>query len=167
MAHTLNEIEHWSAEKSRTLYGIDNWGAGYFDVNSRGHIVVRPAGPGGAEVDLYDLVQSVRERGINAPVLFRFNEILRHRIRTLYTAFQSAIKEYNYAGCYLPAYPIKVNQQRPIVDVISQAGSEIAMGLEVGSKPELIAVLGLKTHPQALLLCNGYKDRSYIELALM
>lgn len=167
MAHNLNEIEHWSIEKSRTLYGIDNWGAGYFDINNQGHIVVRPSGPAGPAVDLYDLVQAVRERGINAPVLFRFNEILRHRIRVMYGAFQAAIKEYSYSGSYLPAYPIKVNQQRPIVDVISEAVNDLTMGLEVGSKPELIAVLGLRTNPSALLLCNGYKDKSYIELALM
>ncbi len=164
---THNEIEHWNIDKSRSLYGIDNWGAGYFDVNEKGHIVVRPANNTGPSIDLYDLVQAMRERGIHTPLLLRFNEILRHRIHTLYAAFQSAIKEYSYTASYFPAYPIKVNQQRPILDVISSVGNVGPMGLEVGSKPELIAVLGLKVREDSLLLCNGYKDQSYIELALM
>lgn len=163
----MKEIDHWSIEKSRTLYGVENWGAGYFDVNSQGHIVVKPNGPDGPAVDLFDLVTAVREREIEPPVLFRFNGIVRHRIRTIYDAFQSAIKEFGYEGNYYPAYPIKVNQQRPIVDVIREAGHEFTMGLEVGSKPELIAVLGQQDDASALLLCNGYKDISYIEFALM
>ena len=154
----MNDIDRWSTQKSRSLYGIDNWGADYFSINESGNIVVTPNGPDGPAVDLHELVQSVHERRIELPLLFRFNGILRHRIRTIYSAFQSAIEEHNYQGRYLPAYPIKVNQQRHIVDVIRQVGQEFSMGLEVGSKPELLAVLALHDNPEALLLCNGYKD---------
>ncbi|MBP9837740.1 MAG: arginine decarboxylase, partial [Proteobacteria bacterium] len=163
----MNEINRWSIEKSRNLYGIDNWGGDYFGINAEGHISVTPKGPNGPAVDLYNLVQAINERQIELPVLFRFNDIIRHRIKTIYSAFQSAIEEHNYKGSYLPAYPIKVNQQRHIVDVIRECGKQFSLGLEVGSKPELLAVLALHDNPNALLLCNGYKDHDYIELAMM
>ncbi len=163
----MNDIDRWTIDKSKQLYGIDNWGADYFGVNDAGHIAVSPDGAEGPKVSLYNLVQAVHERAIELPVLFRFNGILRHRIRTMHKAFQNAIEEHSYEGKYLPAYPIKVNQQRHIVDVIREVGREIGLGLEVGSKPELIAVLALHDNPEALLLCNGYKDVEYIELALM
>lgn len=161
------EIEHWDINKSKSLYGIENWGAGYFSINEEGNIVVTPDGPDGCRVDLHKLVEEVSARGIQLPVLFRFNGILRHRIRSIYRAFQDAITKYEYGGSYVPAYPIKVNQQKHIVDVVRLAGDEFTMALEVGSKPELIAVLGLNDNSEAPLLCNGYKDESYIELALM
>ncbi|MCC6220812.1 MAG: biosynthetic arginine decarboxylase [Deltaproteobacteria bacterium] len=163
----MNDIETWNIAKSKALYGIENWGAGYFDVNSSGHVTVAPDGINGPKVDLYELINSVIERDISPPVLLRFNGILRHRVRTLYAAFQNAIKEHNYNGSYMPAFPIKVNQQKPVVDVLRQAGKEFSMGLEVGSKPELIAVLAIHDNPDALLICNGYKDSEYIELALI
>ena len=163
----MSEMENWSVLKSKELYGLDRWGAGYFSVNEQGHTVVTPEGPDGPSVDLFQLIESVRERGIELPVLFRFNGILRHRVRSIYKAFQNAIDEYEYSGKYFPAYPIKVNQQRHIVDELRKAGENLSLGLEVGSKPELIAVLALHQNPGALLLCNGYKDNDYIELALM
>jgi len=163
----MNDIDRWTIEKSKQLYGIDNWGSDYFGINELGHVTVSPNGNGGPTVDLYNLVQAVHERKIELPVLFRFNGILRHRIRKIYKAFQDAIEEHSYEGHYFPAYPIKVNQQRHIVDVIRDVGRDVALGLEVGSKPELLAVLALHDNPEALLLCNGYKDVEYIELALM
>lgn len=163
----MNEIAHWSIQQSKNLYGIENWGAGYFDFNDQGHVSITPEGPDGAKIDLHDLILAVQERDIELPVLFRFNGILRHRVRTIHKAFTNAIKEFNYQGCYRPTYPIKVNQMKQVVDVVRTASDEIPMGLEVGSKPELIAVLGMQTDPDSLLLCNGYKDSSYIELALM
>ena len=105
-----------------------------------------------------DKVNEVIARDIELPVLFRFNGILRHRLKSLHRAFELAISEQNYGGHYYPAFPIKVNQQRHVVDVLRQAGKTIPLGLEVGSKPELIAVLGIHDTPNALLLCNGYKD---------
>ncbi|MCC6954521.1 MAG: biosynthetic arginine decarboxylase [Deltaproteobacteria bacterium] len=153
--------------KSSALYGIENWGGEYFGINSAGHVTVSPNGANGPKLDLYELSRAVEARGIEIPVLFRFNGILRHRVKTIYQAFQSAISEHNYKGQYFPAFPIKVNQQRHVVDVLREAGREVNLGLEVGSKPELIAVLALHDAPNSLLLCNGYKDREYIELALM
>lgn len=164
---SLSEIPHWTVQNSKSLYNIENWGAGYFDINSKGNISVAPDGPEGANIDLHELVEAVKERDIELPVLFRFNGILRHRVKTIYGAFQNAIKEYEYAGSYRPTYPIKVNQMRQVVDVIRTASTEFDMGLEVGSKPELMAVLGVESKPGSLLLCNGYKDENYIELALM
>lgn len=163
----MDEIEHWDIEKSKALYGIDHWGAGYFSINEAGNITVAPDGPEGCKVDLQKLVDEVSARGIKQPVLFRFNGILRHRIRTIYQAFEDAIKNYEYRASYIPAFPIKVNQQRHIVEVVRLSGDKFTMALEVGSKPELIAVLGLNDQAEAPLLCNGYKDEGYVELALM
>lgn len=159
-------MENWSTEKSVDLYGIHNWGDGYFHVNQKGHVIVRPT-RNGKEIDLFEFVKSLVQRGIEVPLLIRFDGILRDRVRRIQTAFDSAIKEFNYQASYKAAYPIKVNQQRHVVDIIRQAGRENQLGLEVGSKPELIAVLAMHDTPGALLLCNGYKDGEYIELALM
>lgn len=163
----MADIQKWTTQKSVELYGINNWGGDYFGANDLGHITISPDGLGGPTVDLFDLVQAVKERDIELPVLFRFNGILRHRVRRIHQAFQDAIKQYEYQGSFFPAFPIKVNQQRHVVDVLRTAGAEFKMGLEVGSKPELIAVLAIHDTPDALLLCNGYKDADYIELALM
>ena len=183
---TTKDIESWSIQKSASLYGLENWGSEYFGINSKGNITVRPSGQpvagngvtgtspiispdgvGAEGVDLYELVQACKHREIELPVLFRFNGILRHRVKTMYDAFKNAIEEHNYKGKYIPAYPIKVNQQRQIVDILKEAGQDINLGLEVGSKPELISILAIHDNPEALILCNGYKDREYIELALM
>ncbi len=163
----MTELDPWTTAKSEQLYGLPHWGAGYFSVNERGHIAVWPDGPQGTTIDLDHLIDSARERDIKLPILFRFNGILRHRVRSICSAFESAVKEYGYKGRYCPVYPIKVNQQRQVVDVITEAGRPFAMGLEVGSKPELMAVLAIQDNPDALLICNGYKDRRYVELALM
>jgi arginine decarboxylase len=148
------------------LFFIKRWGAGYFDTNEKGNIVVKPnrQNAGG---DLYELIQSVIAQGIEAPILVRFNGIIRDRIQHLNTAFQAAIKKYHYRGAYQMVYPIKANPQRHVVDIIQQSGQEFGLGLEVGSKPELIAVLSMECQPNMLMLCNGYKDREYILLALM
>lgn len=163
----MSDEVSWTTEDSAQVYALSNWGEPYFRVNALGHVEVTPKGAQGPAVDLYNLVQAVTERGIRTPLLLRFNDILRDRVKTIHQAFANSIKEYNYQGTYLPAYPIKVNQQRHVVEVLRQAGTEVSMGLEVGSKPELIAVLAIHEHPGALLLCNGYKDREYIELALL
>ncbi|MDO9693775.1 MAG: biosynthetic arginine decarboxylase [Candidatus Latescibacteria bacterium] len=157
----------WTTAKSEELYGFPHWGAGYFHINERGHVTVTPDGPQGPSVDLAELVESARQRNIELPLLFRFNGILRHRVRAIGAAFHAAIAEYDFQGKYCPIFPIKVNQVRHVVDVINEAGRPFNMGLEVGSKPELMAVLAIQDNPEALLVCNGYKDRRYIELALM
>lgn len=147
-------------------YWIQAWGQPYFKINEEGHVVIKPS-LNGPEGDLYELVTSLVQRGIEAPILIRFDGIIRDRIRHLQTAFNSAIKEFDYKNTYRTAYPIKVNPQYHIVDLIEKVGKNDQLGLEVGSKPELIAVLTFNGNMESLLLCNGYKDAHYIELALL
>jgi arginine decarboxylase len=148
------------------LYGIEGWGEGYFSINSEGHVVVKPnrQGRGG---DLFELMHTLVQQGIDAPILVRFNGIVRDRVDMLNAAFQAAIHEYKYRNTYQMVFPIKVNPQRHVVAAVLQAGSKHRIGLEVGSKPELIAALPLESTAEAFLLCNGYKDAEYISLALM
>ena len=157
----------WSIAKSEHLYGFEYWGAGYFGVNPRGNVCIRPEGPGGPEFDLNELVEAARQRDIRLPILFRFSGILRHRLHSLHRAFTAAMTEYDYTGAYRPVYPIKVNQQRHVVTELIRAGQDLSLGLEVGSKPELVAALALPDNQNSLLVCNGYKDRQYLELAMM
>jgi arginine decarboxylase len=159
-------MEIWNSSKSSALYGIENWGEGYFAINSAGNVVVRP-NRGEAEIDISVLVESLVQRGVHVPVLLRFDGIIRDRVQRISQAFAKAIEESGYAGKYRGVFPIKVNQQRHVVDCVRLAGRESQLGLEVGSKPELIAVLAMHDTPDALLLCNGYKDKEYIELALL
>jgi len=162
----MSAMEPWTTARSAELYGLPHWGAGYFQINDHGHLAVTPDPDQPGSVDLHQLVEAVRERDIKLPVLLRFNGILRHRVRAIHRAFVGAMEEYGYQGSYNPVYPIKVNQQRQVVSVIAEAGREFGLGLEVGSKPELVAVLAIHDAPGALLVCNGYKDRQYIRLAL-
>ncbi len=148
------------------VYSIRSWGAPYFDVNPRGDVSVRLQ-PKSKSGDLYELVQSLVKRGIEAPILIRFDDILRDRVRCIQRAFDAAINEFRYDNTFRLAYPIKVNQQRTVVNIIQATGKDRLLGLEVGSKPELIAVLSMHDTPGALLLCNGYKDAAYIEIALL
>lgn len=148
------------------LYSIRRWGARYFEVNNQGNVAVRLK-PKGKFGDLYELVDSLVKRGIEAPILLRFDDILNDRIRSIQRAFDAAISEFSYDNTYRLAYPIKVNQQRTVVSAIQAIGYDRMLGLEVGSKPELIAVLSMHDAPNALLLCNGYKDAEYIEIALL
>jgi arginine decarboxylase len=157
----------WAIAKSEHLYGFEYWGAGYFGVNPKGNVCIRPEGPEGPELDLNELVEAALDRDIRLPILFRFSGILRHRLRTLHRAFTAAMAEYDYQGAYRPVYPIKVNQQRHVVTELIRAGKDLSLGLEVGSKPELVAALALPDNQDALLICNGYKDRQYLELAMM
>ncbi len=148
------------------IYLIKKWGENYFDINELGHVCVKTdrKGEGG---DLYTLVKSLVEQGIEPPILIRFNGIIRDRINLIDTAFKSAIKEFNYRNQHRMVFPVKVNPQRHVVETVQQAGQSYQMGTEVGSKPELIAILALDPNPETLLLCNGYKDAEYISLALM
>ena len=158
----------WSIESARELYNIDGWGAGYFDINERGHVVVRPDRdrPDRA-LDLFDLARDLEEQGVALPVLLRFSDILQSRIESLSERFESAIKEFEYQGGYTSVYPIKVNQQRHVVEEIVQFGKPHGVGLECGSKPELQAVLALSESTDHIIVCNGYKDEEFMRLALM
>lgn len=173
MTHTFPPLEKpgsiknsWNPARNNELYWIQGWGEQYFDINEKGHVIVRPD-RNGLAFDLYEQVRSLVQRGIEPPILLRFDGIIRDRIRRLSSAFDSAIAEFHYKNQYQPAFPIKVNQQKHVVEVIRKAGRDCLLGLEVGSKPELVAVLSIHNTDGALLLCNGYKDAEYIELALL
>jgi arginine decarboxylase len=157
----------WTVDEAREHYNIKGWGAGFFDINSKGHIVVRPDSKSAHHIDLKELVDDIQAKGYSLPVLIRFSDILKASIANLAHSFQDAINEYGYKGTYNGVYPIKVNQQRQVVEEIVKFGQPFNIGLEAGSKPELHAILAILDNPEALLVCNGYKDESFIRLALM
>jgi arginine decarboxylase len=167
MAATASLTSRWTPADSVDLYNIGGWGNNYFSVNSQGHVVVHPGGPGTQAIDLKELVDEVRERGIGLPLLIRFSEIIKARVVELNEAFARAIDEYGYKGSYRGVYPIKVNQNRYLVERLVQYGRPYHFGLEAGSKPELLAVMALLEDEQALIVCNGYKDEEYVETALL
>ncbi len=157
---------YFKTSKKDDMYWIQNWGEDYFYINEQGHVVIRPE-KNEHSLNLYELVKSFVQRGIDPPILFRFDGIIRHKVEQIYSCFEDAIKQYEYTNTYQLAYPVKVNQQRHLVDIIRNASSKHQLNLEVGSKPELLAVLTIHNAENALLLCNGYKDAEYIELALL
>jgi arginine decarboxylase len=163
----LTEPEVWSVERAAELYNVAGWSNDYFSINARGHVAVHPGGPGSHAIDLKELVDEVVERGIAPPLLFRFSEIIEARVVELNEAFQAAIAEYGYRGSYRGVYPIKVNQDRYLVERLVGYGRPYHFGLEAGSKPELLAVMAMVEDPEALIVCNGYKDSEYVETALL
>ncbi len=161
------ELRAWTIKDSLELYNVNGWGRGFFSINEAGNVEVTPGGPGSTPIDLKELVDDLIERGINMPVLIRFSDILKTRVEQLCGAFQQAIAENDYKGAYRGVYPIKVNQQRHIVEELVAYGRPFNLGIEAGSKPELLVALALQENPEALILCNGYKDRGFIETALL
>jgi arginine decarboxylase len=159
----MNDMS-WTAAQARDLYNVQYWGEGYFDVGANGHLLVKPTRNGTA-IDLYELTRSLPQQGLALPVLLRFTGILQDRVDALTGAFGDVIRELGYGGRYTAVYPIKVNQQKDVVDAIVRHGGE-RVGLEAGSKPELAAVLGL-ARTGAVVVCNGYKDRAYLRRALI
>src|SRR5687767_12866994 len=160
--------EPWTIASARTLYNIEGWGIGYFDINEEGHVVVRPDRERSErELDLFELANDLEAQGVGLPLLLRFSDILRSRIESLNERFTKAREEFGYEGGYTTVYPIKVNQQRHVVEEIVEFGKTAGVGLECGSKPELQAVLGLAEHTDHLIVCNGYKDEEFMRLALM
>jgi arginine decarboxylase len=167
-AETPQIVPSWSIDAARALYNIEGWGAGFFDINDAGHVIVRPDRDRPERVlDLFEIARDLEEQGVTLPVLLRFSDILRSRIEQLTRRFQEAQQEFGYTGGYTTVYPIKVNQQRHVVEEIVDFGKEFGVGLECGSKPELQAVLGLAEHTDHLIVCNGYKDEEFMRLALM
>ena len=163
-----NGAPPWSVDDSRELYHVEAWGKGYFSVNDAGHVVVRPDQKPGREIDLYDVVQGLKARELTTPVVVRFSGILAHRLRHLHDAFAQAIAENDYRNGYSAVFPIKVNQQRLVVEEVYRYGREFGFGLEVGSKPELLAVMAMtEGSSDRLIVCNGFKDDSYIETAVL
>jgi arginine decarboxylase len=157
----------WTPADSLDLYNIRGWGNNYFSVDGHGHMVVHPGGHGSPAIDLKELVDEVRERGIGLPLLIRFSEIIKARVVELNEAFNGAIAEYGYQGAYRGVYPIKVNQDRYLVERLVGYGRPYHFGLEAGSKPELLAVMAMLEDEEAIIICNGYKDEEYIETALL
>ncbi|MBL7974645.1 MAG: biosynthetic arginine decarboxylase [Candidatus Kapabacteria bacterium] len=160
-------MRKWRVEDSVELYNVLGWGINYFNINDKGNVVVMPRKEHGPAIDLKELMDDLALKDITAPVLVRFPDILDNRIEKISGCFDNAAKEYGYKGKYYNVYPIKVNQQRPVVEEIVRHGKKFNIGLEAGSKPELHAVLPIMDNPEALIICNGYKDEDYIELALL
>ncbi|MBN2632129.1 MAG: biosynthetic arginine decarboxylase [Bacteroidales bacterium] len=159
-------MRKWRIEDSAELYNINGWGVDYFSINEKGNITVQPL-KDGASVDLKELIDELMLRDVSTPVLLRFPDILDDRIISISRSFKKASEEYDYQAQNFIIYPIKVNQMRPVVEEIVSHGKKFNIGLEAGSKPELHAVLAINTDPESLIICNGYKDEDYIELALL
>jgi len=152
-------------EQTTETYGIENWGAGYFDVNRKGNLIVRPAEGDPRGADLKEIVEDLARRGISAPLLLRFPQLVAAQVRKLQRAFSKSIREYEYQGAHMCVYPMKVNQQRTVVEEYLREGSRYDFGLEAGSKAELYAAMALEQSPDSLLVLNGFKDEEFIELA--
>src|SRR5579872_6431203 len=167
MSNSSEANEHWDVQQARNLYNIHRWGAGYFDINESGRVIAKPQRDAGASVDLTDVIEEAKARGLKFPVLIRFQDILRHRVESVNLAFRNAISEFNYQGKYRGVFPIKVNQLREVVEEILDAGKPYDFGLEVGSKPELFAGLALQNQIGSLIICNGYKDAEFIRMAML
>lgn len=163
----MREDTRWTVQDSIDLYHIDAWGKGYFRVNAAGNVEVTPQGPEGPSLDLDDLVGQLSGRGLDMPLLLRFPDILKSRVDSLTGAFAQAIQNESYQGRYHCIYPIKVNQQHRVVGALVEHGQRHHLGLEAGSKPELLVALALSENPEALLILNGYKDHEYMETALL
>jgi arginine decarboxylase len=164
--HAMNS--EWSITKATELYRQHAWGKGYFSINELGHVVVRPDTTAAREIDLLEVMQGLQARDLNAPVVVRFSDILRHRLGQLHEAFAQAIAENNYQNRYCAVFPIKVNQQRLVVEEVYRYGAQYQSGLEAGSKPELLAVMAMtEDAPQRMIICNGFKDDSYIEAVIL
>lgn len=157
----------WDIPAATALYNIDRWGAGYFEINEKGHISVCPTKDPSTPIDIMDLIAEAREQGLKFPMVLRFQDLLRHRVQTINRAFSEAITEFKYNGVYRGVFPIKVNQLQEVVEEIIDAGAEFNFGLEAGSKPELLAALAIHRDPESLIICNGYKDPSFIQNALL
>jgi arginine decarboxylase len=160
-------IEKWKVQDAAETYGIRYWSKGYFGINKAGHVTVHPSKRPDQSVDLKELVDQLQARGIQLPILLRFTDILRHRVGEIYDAFRAAIHEFDYKGSYCCVYPIKVNQQRHVVEEILDFGRPFNFGLEAGSKPELLAVLALTNGLDTPIICNGFKDDEFIKMTML
>src|SRR5690348_11959883 len=167
MSNPSDASEPWDVQRAREMYNVHRWGAKYFDINEGGRVIAKPLRDAGATVDLTDVIEEAKARGLKFPVLIRFQDILRHRVESVNLAFRNAISEFNYQGKYRGVFPIKVNQLREVVEEILDAGKPYDFGLEVGSKPELFAGLALQNQLGSLIICNGYKDAEFIRMALV
>ncbi len=167
MSGPQKELRGWTIRDGAELYQLSAWGGESFAIDDRGHLIVQPHGKQGPRFSLPDLVEDLRSRGLELPLLLRISDILQLRVQALSGAFKKAIEESGYKGRYRPVFPIKVNQQRDVVEELVEFGRDLALGLEAGSKPELLVALAHMTNPDGLVICNGYKDTRYVETALL
>src|SRR6185295_11628810 len=157
----------WDVDAAISTYNVDGWGTGYFTVNAAGNVEVRPLQEKGGNIDILEVVNEARSRGLGFPLVIRFQDLLRHRVESVNRAFQEAITEFGYKNEYRGVFPIKVNQLREVIEEIVDAGLQFHFGLEAGSKPELVAALAMHQDPESLIICNGYKDAAFIRIALL
>lgn len=160
-------LEKWKVQDAAETYGVRLWSKGYFGINKHGHVIVQPNKRAEESIDLKELIDQLQARGIQLPILLRFTDILRHRVGEIHDAFQAAITEFAYEGDYRCIYPIKVNQQRHVVEEILDFGKPLHFGLEAGSKPELLAVLALTNGMDTPIICNGFKDDEFIQMTVL
>src|SRR2546423_4957939 len=161
------EMKDWDVESAIATYNVDGWGSGYFTVNAEGNVVAKPLQENGGSITILEVVNEARSRGLSFPLVIRFQDLLRHRVESVNCAFENAITEFNYQGKYRGVFPIKVNQLREVIEEIVDAGQAFHFGLEAGSKPELVAALAMHKDAESLVICNGYKDRAFIRIALL
>src|SRR6267142_2617362 len=161
------EMKDWDIESAIATYNVDGWGGGYFTVNAEGNVVAKPLQENGGTINILDVVNEARSRGLSFPLVIRFQDLLRHRVESVNHAFQNAITEFDYKGQYRGVFPIKVNQLREVIEEIVDAGEQFHFGLEAGSKPDLVAALAMHKDPESLIICNGYKDAAYVRIALL
>jgi arginine decarboxylase len=159
--------ESWDIPSAISLYNIDRWGTGYFNINAKGHVEVMPTREKDKTIDIMEVIDDAKSRGLTFPMVIRFQDLLRHRVETINKAFHAAIADSGYKNVYNGVFPIKVNQLREVVEEIVDAGLPFHFGLEAGSKPELLAALAAHEDPESLIICNGYKDSAFIQNALL
>jgi arginine decarboxylase len=157
----------WDVESAIATYNVDRWGGGYFTINENGNVIARPLQDAGGSIDILEVVNEARARGLSFPLVIRFQDLLRHRVECVNRAFETAIAEFGYRNFYRGVFPIKVNQLREVIEEIVDAGEQFHFGLEAGSKPELVAALAMHKDSESLIICNGYKDRAFIRIALL
>jgi arginine decarboxylase len=157
----------WDLESAIATYNVDAWGGGYFSISENGNVVATPLQENGGKIDILEVVNEARSRGLSFPLVIRFQDLLRHRVQSVNLAFQNAITEFGYKNQYRGVFPIKVNQLREVIEEIVDAGQQFHFGLEAGSKPELVAALAMHKDSESLIICNGYKDPAYVRIALL
>src|SRR5438045_3569307 len=160
-------MKDWDIESAIATYNVDGWGGGYFTVNAEGNVIAKPLQDNGGSINILEVVNEARTRGLSFPLVLRFQDLLRHRVEAVNLAFQGAITEFGYRGAFRGVFPIKVNQLREVIEEIVEAGQRFHFGLEAGSKPELVAALAMHKDPESLIVCNGYKDPAFIRIALL
>jgi arginine decarboxylase len=157
----------WDVDAAIATYNVDGWASGYFTVNAEGNVVAKPLQENCGTINILEVVNEARSRGLSFPLVIRFQDLLRHRVECVNVAFQNAVVEFGYKGQYRGVFPIKVNQLREVIEEIVDAGQQFHFGLEAGSKPELVAALAMHKDPESLIICNGYKDKAFIRIALL